>query len=72
MCRREPGCGQDPPGCSRADAVPEGEELALDAPVTSSMGSAWPLTQPPYAQVMVTDTGKIAESVAGKTIQDRS
>jgi len=31
--RGEPGGGQDPPDGSRADAVPEAEELALDAPV---------------------------------------
>ena len=30
---REPGCGQDPPDGSRADAIAEAEELTLDAPV---------------------------------------
>ena len=30
---REPGRGQDPPNRSRADAMPESEEFALDAPV---------------------------------------
>src|SRR5260370_11637797 len=33
-CGREPGRGQDPADRSRADAVPEAEELALDAPVS--------------------------------------
>ena len=35
-CGREPGFGQDPPDGSRADAVPETEELTLDAPVSPS------------------------------------
>src|ERR1700691_6609434 len=30
---REPGCGQDPPDGSRADAIAETEELTLNAPV---------------------------------------
>ena len=32
----EPGCGQDSPDRSGADAVPEAEEFALDAPVSPS------------------------------------
>ena len=35
-CGREPGGGQDPADRSRVDAVPEAEELALDAPVMQS------------------------------------
>jgi hypothetical protein len=31
-----PGVGQDPPDGSRADAVPETEELTFDAPVSPS------------------------------------
>jgi hypothetical protein len=33
-CGREPGRGQDPADRSRADAVPQAEEFALDAPVS--------------------------------------
>ena len=33
-CRAEPGRGQDPADCSRADSMAEAEELALDAPVS--------------------------------------
>jgi hypothetical protein len=44
--RREPGHGQDAADRSRADAVPEDQELILDAPVTPPRvlrASAWPI-----------------------------
>src|SRR6266702_4874055 len=45
-CGREPGFGQYPADRSFADAVPEAEELALDAPVPLGEGSAWPAAGP--------------------------